>query len=410
MFSSQIRETLNTKLPNTPRIECAPTIRNDIDELVSEILPSGKVAIVDDSNTAGAFGDHINRSLKNRFDIARIDCGKAAKADMSLVDALRKQSRKSDLIIAVGSGTINDLCKYASYLDKKPYIVFPTAASMNGYLSGNASITEAGFKKSVPAHLPKAVFCDLRVIASAPVRLSKSGLGDSLARPTAQWDWYMSHKLLGTDYTPAPFNLLLDKERELFDSARAIALRDAEGVGMLLEVLLLSGLGMTIAGSSNPASQAEHMLSHAYSMLPTSTPPTLHGEEIGVTALMCAQSQEALLRATPFVQCEPYPMEQMLRYYGEEVALQGQQAYTEKTEKVSEAGLGDLKAVWPQLCEELEQMMIPSSQIQHILSQAQAPADIESLEWNPKAFGIAASTAHYLRNRFTCLDLQVAKA
>ena len=103
-------------------------------------------------------------------------------------------------LIAVGSGTINDLCKYASALDGKPYAVFATAPSMNGYTSVNAAITVEGHKKSLPAQAAAGVFFDLEVLAAAPVRLIRAGLGDSVCRCTAQADWLLAHLLLGRPY------------------------------------------------------------------------------------------------------------------------------------------------------------------------------------------------------------------
>ncbi len=99
-------------------------------------------------------------------------------------------------MIAVGSGTINDVCKYGSAQDKKPYAVFATAPSMNGYTSVNAAITVHGHKMSLAAQAPVGAFFDLGVLAAAPARMIRSGLGDSLCRTTAQADWLLSHLLV----------------------------------------------------------------------------------------------------------------------------------------------------------------------------------------------------------------------
>ena len=66
------------------------------------------------------------------------------------------RARSADALVAVGSGTINDLCKYAAAKDGKPYVVFATAPSMNGYTSMNAAITVDGHKKTLPAATPRA--------------------------------------------------------------------------------------------------------------------------------------------------------------------------------------------------------------------------------------------------------------
>ena len=58
-------------------------------------------------------------------------------------------------IVAVGSGTINDLAKRASTLVNRPYIAVGTTASMNGYASGIAAILDGGLKTTVPARPPR---------------------------------------------------------------------------------------------------------------------------------------------------------------------------------------------------------------------------------------------------------------
>ena len=134
-------------------------------------------------------------------------------ADASTVERLRQACAGADALVAVGSGTINDLCKYAAAQDGKPYAVFATAPSMNGYTSKNAAITVEGHKKSLAAAAPVGVFIDLAVLAAAPARMIRAGLGDSLCRSTAQADWLLSHHLFATPYRRAPFVLLADDER-----------------------------------------------------------------------------------------------------------------------------------------------------------------------------------------------------
>ncbi len=77
---------------------------------------------------------------------------------LETVNLVRSRAKDSDLIVALSSGTVNDICKYASYLEGKNYISFPTAASMNGYTSSNASILVDGYKKFLVAHLPRAIY------------------------------------------------------------------------------------------------------------------------------------------------------------------------------------------------------------------------------------------------------------
>src|SRR6185437_13115511 len=96
-----------------------------------------------------------------RIDGIRLPRG--VHADDAAVEHVRAASTDADALIAVGAGTINDLTKCAAARDGKPYAVFATAPSMNGYTSANAAITIDGHKRSLPATLARGVFIDLAV-------------------------------------------------------------------------------------------------------------------------------------------------------------------------------------------------------------------------------------------------------
>ena len=141
-------------------------------------------------------------------------------ADDATVEGLHAATAAADVLVAVGSGTINDLCKYVSAQDGKPYVVYGTAPSMNGYVSVNAAITVGGLKKSLAAQAPLGVFLDLSILAAAPPRMIRSGLGDSLCRPTAQADWLLAHLLFDHPYRRMPFVLLEEDESALLARRR----------------------------------------------------------------------------------------------------------------------------------------------------------------------------------------------
>lgn len=411
MFAPETAALLESRLPALPRLIMAPTLRHDLDDLMAMTGAPARIAVVDDNDTAAALGDALCRALRSRYSLTRIACGKAPAADDVTVAMIRRGSAACDLLVAVGSGTISDLCKYASHRDGKPYVVFPTAASMNGYLSAQASITVKGYKTSLPAHLPLAVFCDAGVIAAAPARLHRSGLGDALARPTAQADWLLSHRLLATPYDADPFRLTADLEPGLWEGARGLALSDPASLRLLMQVLLLSGLGMTIAGGSYPASQSEHMIAHAHEMLVPHAPATLHGEQIGVTTLTAAARQERLLAGSPVLLDRRFP-DAIEPLFGSAVAARAQAAYAAKCATMEQAGLtqAGLTAAWPDIAAQLAAVMLPSARIAHILKEAQAPRHAEALGWSAGDYAAAVTQARFLRDRFTCLELTTPAA
>lgn len=400
MFTAPTTALLEKNLSSLPRLVMERSLARDMDDLVADVLPVKRIAVVDDKDTSDALGNQVRKAL-HKHEVRHITLARAPQADDASVDEIRQKTAACDALVAVGSGTVNDICKYAATLDGKPYVVFPTAASMNGYLSANASISVKGYKKTVKGKMPEAVFCDLSVIAAAPLRLTKSGFGDSLARPTAQADWLLSNLLLDTAYNDTPFELLKPYEPELFDAARGIAKADPDTIKLLMQVLLLSGLGMTIAGGSYPASQAEHMIAHAYGMLQSDTPKNLHGEEIGITTLGMANRQEALLGIDPIFADTLFPEARITELFGDHVATEAKKAYAKKLELMNGREIGN----WEKIAEKIAPVMMPPAKILALLQAAECKTNWLQLGWTQDNYLAVSGVARFLRERFTFLDL-----
>ena len=259
-----------------------------------------RLAVVSDDTTHAILGERIERAAAGAFDVKSIVLPGMPHPDDETVGVLRRATAQADALIAVGSGTLNDLCKYASALDDKPYAVFGTAPSMNGYTSLNAAITEHGHKKSLPAQAPVGAFFDLSILSAAPARMIRSGLGDGLCRPTSQADWLLAHILFDQPYRTLPYVLLEQDEAALLDSVEALMAGDRAAMERLVRTLVLSGFGTAIVGSSQPASQGEHLISHYIDMfIDAGRPLVFHGEQVGVTTLTMARLQEKMLDGPP---------------------------------------------------------------------------------------------------------------
>lgn len=296
--------------------------------------------------------------------------------------------KDADYFVAVGSGSISDLVKYASFLSKKPYVMIATAPSMNGYLSVTASLIENNKKESHQAHLPVALFADLDILAAAPVRLIRSGVGDSICRSTAQADWLLSHLLLGTEYIAEAFAITKAAEENTFRHANKLIIGDRDTHANLMNLLLFSGLGMTMCRGSYPASQGEHMIAHHMETLYGDTlPETFHGEQIGVTTLIMAEIQERIL-AKENLQLAIKPIPQK----GLDLAT----IHTLNAKLAKE---------WSEIRNIIKKVTRPRAEILSILSAVGAPTSAEYLGWDSKWVGKAVLTAASTRDRFTFLDI-----
>src|SRR5687767_12387419 len=278
------------------------------------------VAVISDATTHGILGRRIERALEGSFRIISVVLPDGVHPDGATVEEVQAATVGTDALIAVGSGTINDLSKYASATDGKPYAVFATAPSMNGYTSVNAAITVHGHKLSLPAQAAAGAFFDLSILSAAPVRLVRAGLGDSLCRTTAQADWLLAHLLFDLPYRELPYELLKDEEAPLFAQSAALVRGDREAMARLVRTLILSGFGTAIVGDSRPASQGEHLISHYIDMFADASRPLIyHGEQIGVTTLSMARLQEAMLETRPVVSPDTQTEAEFRARYGDEL-------------------------------------------------------------------------------------------
>jgi glycerol-1-phosphate dehydrogenase [NAD(P)+] len=378
-------------------------------DLVRPLALGKRLAVVSDRTTHAVLGERVERALKGAFRIDSVVLPARPHADEKTVETIRRETAAADALIAVGSGTVNDLCKFASAGSAKPYVVFGTAPSMNGYTSLNAAITVHGHKKSLAAQAPAGAFFDLAILSAAPPRMIRSGLGDSLCRPTAQADWLLAHLLLDQPFRKLPFALLAADEGPLFESAGALLAGDAEAMQLLVRTLVLSGFGTAICGSSQPASQGEHLISHYADMMgDPSWPAAFHGEQIGVTTLTMAHLQERLLDGPPPELAADEENEVgFARRFGPAL---GRSCWSEFAQKRSDAATARalnerLAARWSQMQEAIGAVLRPMTYLRSVLERAGAPTRPGDIGWPAAFYGEAVRNARLIRSRYTFLDL-----
>src|SRR5215469_6006456 len=392
----------------TRKVVIAPSLAGQEASLLADLGLGQHLAVVCDPATRAVLGARVVASLAS-FDVSEVVLEPAPHPDDETVARVRAATAGAEALLAVGSGTINDLCKYAAFLDRKPYAVFGTAPSMNGYTSVSAAITEHGHKMSLPAAAPLGVFLDLGVLAAAPARMIRSGLGDSICRPTAQTDWLLAHLLLGHPYRRLPFILLEADETKLLASAGSLTAGDTGAIELLARTLILSGFGMTICGGSYPASQGEHLISHYVDMMgDPAWPQSFHGEHIAVTALTMARLQEAMTAGeAPVLSPTRLTRAELERHFGPELGASCWAAFSQKAmDGPATAALNaKLAKEWPEIRAGLKGAMRSSAEMTRALSAAGAPVAPRDIHLPEAFYRQAVRHAREIRDRYTFLDL-----
>jgi glycerol-1-phosphate dehydrogenase [NAD(P)+] len=255
------------------------------------------VALIVDQHTFEAAGRQLSALLQGE-QIHHTTCfiqpdenGDVIADEVSIVQALLEIPHDVDAILAVGSGTIHDITRFCSYKMKVPFISVPTAPSVDGFTSMGAPLIIRGVKKTIQAQAPIAVFADINVLKQAPKRMIAAGFGDMIAKYTSLIDWRFGHLIAGEPYCPLVDKITQESLQECVSNIEKIAAAEEEGVQILMNALLQSGIAMLIMGQSYPASGGEHHLSHYWEMefLRRKKPQVLHGAKVGVSTSLIAE-------------------------------------------------------------------------------------------------------------------------
>ena len=273
---------------------------------MAEPFKDGKILVVFDNHTYEVAGKRAVELLKeNGFNVKELlfDTGDdiLIPDEKTLGRIVQEQDLDTSLMVAVGSGVINDSVKFVTSRSGLPYIIVATAPSMDGYVADGAPIFSQGYKYSPVAHLTYGLVGDTDILKTAPQDLIQAGYGDVVGKITAIADWDLAVKA-NNDYRcdtcVTLVNRALDK---CFAKAEGLKERDPESLGALLEALTLTGVAMALVNISRPASGAEHMLSHFWEMdyIARGLNPNHHGIQVGVATPIIARFFEELADILP---------------------------------------------------------------------------------------------------------------
>jgi len=384
--------------------------------------------VLTDRRTLEVLGEAVITALKERG----VECvshvlldppdGSDPGCDDETIGDVTAIAAGADRLVAVGSGTVNDITKSAATALDVPWVCLPTAASMNGYTSAIAAVLSKGVKRTVTAHQTEAVFADVDVIGSAPQRLTRSGFGDLVSKPWSNACWTIAHHVTGAAKTDAPSKLLDGPFHALLKEAPGLSTGDPVAIGLLTETLLLSGCSMALAGSSSPASGGEHLISHYWDMVEHAghrPVRALHGTQVGVATLISAALYERV------VSVESIDVEACMAAHpgdggarASEVRGRHPRLPADVVEELVEqsllkhldgsqqrARLEALQRMWPALRSELKEILLPRSLVRDALIAAGAPTRAADLGVDAETLQDTIRVCRDMRSRYTILDL-----
>jgi len=251
---------------------------------IDDLHLSGRPLMVTSPTPKEVAGDRLYDQFADRgTDPAMVTVEEASfEAVQEVIDAT--EDVDAGYLLGVGGGKAIDIAKMAAEHHGVGFISVPTAASHDGIVSGRGSVAEGDTRHSVAAEPPLAVIADTEILADAPWRLTTAGCADIISNYTAVRDWQLAHRLKNVTYSEYAGALSEMTAEMLVQNANSVKQGLEESAWVVVKALVSSGVAMSIAGSSRPASGAEHLFSHKLDQLVPEA--ALHGHQVGVGSIM----------------------------------------------------------------------------------------------------------------------------
>lgn len=284
---------------------------NALSQLPKFVADFSHILLVADNNTFPLCGDEVSSMLKEKLECVCIFHTEhlLIPNEESIAKICSYVSSETDLILGIGSGVINDLCKYVAFTHDICSGIIATAPSMDGYASSGAAMILNGMKVTFTARAPIFILGDVGILKSAPKDMIRSGYADIIGKYSALCDWKLSHLINGEYFCQFVYDIVLHKTDEVRLLAEALTRRESEAIRSLMEGLVLIGVCFTLLSTTRPGSGSEHHLSHYFEItgLIDKKPYFLHGTDVGYGTLLIAGLRDRIRKTDKpsFYQIDP---------------------------------------------------------------------------------------------------------
>lgn len=392
--------------------------------LYRRVLGAAPVLLIADDNTFAAAGEAVEATLREAgVAVERhvLPGRPRPKPTVELAESLCPLlAAGGALPVAVGSGVLNDLVKYAAHRLERPYLCVATAASMDGYASAGSPLSDRGFKKTIPCRAPAAILADLDVLAAAPAEMTGWGFGDLAGKVPAGADWILADALGIEPIDGVAWPLVQDHLRGWLADPAGVAAGAPAAVAGLFMGLTVTGLAMEAHGSSRPASGADHQIAHLWEMegLAHGGQRVSHGACVAIGTLtvlglydwlleqdLTRLDVERILAAAPGLEAKRAAIERAFPNAAVAERALAETAAKHLEPAAQRARLSKIAEAWPALRERLRAQLVARAEMAALLRAAGAPVRAREVGVAPERHKATLLAARFQRSRYTILDL-----
>ncbi len=375
---------------------------------VGEILEKSgfpkKICIVSDENAMRA-SEGILDSLTG-FDYKLKVYPDMRYAYLSTSKEIMEEAEGYDGILSIGTGSVNDVCRYAAAQANKEFAIFATAPSMDGFASDSAPLIDNNFKVSYACRQPSVVIADTNILAASPVELKAAGFGDILGKYVGIVDWKVANWTVHEYYCENVVQLV---KKALADTAAMtdkITASDPDAAKAVMDSLILTGCAMQLVHSSRPASGSEHVVSHFWEIhkLENGVWPDFHGKKVGLATLLVVRLYRKLLAIkaiTPHK--EVLDLDDVHKHYSPKTHSEVD-GYNIPN-PTDEIDLDEFAAHWPDILESIETDLPDADALYNMMVTAGCTTELADAHLTKEFAEEALRYSPFMRRRITLLRL-----
>jgi len=419
-----IEEALKVSI-TTKALEFGENILDRIPGLMNKYFPGKKAIVFADKITWKVAGEKAFYELAKAGVPATtyIITDDHFHPDWKYVELLDKVVASEDgILVAVGSGVINDLAKFSSFRNNRQYICVATVASVDGYTAATAAINDQrGAKVSFKCKSPMIIVADSKVLSSAPYFLNAAGYADLAAKVSSGAEWMIAD-LFGTEpIHKEAWQLTQGSLRDMLSDPDGIREGNPETVEKLFLGLALAGVGIEVSGGDTRCvSCAEHLYNHYMDMThyTYNGRPVSHGFQVAIGELTLCAFFDALftfdltkidvdkcVEAWPTLEQEQERAKKLFADFP--VPTLGYEEITKKWQPKEEirVQLQKVKDTWPEFKAKLQAQVMPFEEMRELFRRAGAPTKPEDVGLTNADVRRMTDFVQLMRWRVNVLDL-----